>query len=113
MIDAIDSGIAFASIEKEVSVLSYRQRATNVEDKSNGEIERLKKIIAELWREVAVIDSYGVSEIFEKTPIDEYLADFTDSNLIRYLLVNGILMRIIMIIYLSSRNQPDPARLYI
>lgn len=82
-------GLSFASIDKEVSAVPYRQRARNVEDKSNGEIERLKRNIAELWREVAVIDSYGVSEIFEKTPIDEYLADFTESNLIRYLLLNG------------------------
>lgn len=83
------SGITFKSIENEISDSTYEEREYNLISKSNGEKENLKKQLENLNAEIAEIDSYGIKEIFEKTEIDPYLEDFKESNLIRYLLLNG------------------------
>lgn len=83
------SKLTFASFEEEVSKTPYIQREQNLLGKSDGQIERLKKQLEEIRKEIAEIDSYGIKEIFEKTPIDPYVKDFNESNLIRYLLLNG------------------------
>lgn len=85
------SKITLESIEKEISKIPYDQREKNLTGKKNGEIERLKKRLKEIKEEIAEIDSYGIKEIFEKTTIDQYIEDFKESDLIRYLLLNGFI----------------------
>lgn len=84
-----NSDISFVEFEKEISKIPYSQREKNLLSKTNGQIESLKREITALREKINEIETYGIKEIFEKIAIDNYIEDFKESNLIRYLLLNG------------------------
>lgn len=87
-----NSGVAFSTIEKEVSSKwTYDEREQMVKSKANGSINKLLLEKEQLLARLGEIDSLSLQEIFEKVNIDQHLGGFKESYLVRSLLINGYL----------------------
>lgn len=81
---------SFEDIEKKVNPdFTYSERVKLLFNKGNDEIENLKSVLEKLKLRKQEIQSWDLSQIFEEISITPYLNDFSDSQLMRNLLLNG------------------------
>ncbi|HTN19716.1 MAG TPA: hypothetical protein VL125_04540 [Pelobium sp.] len=68
---------------------TYAQRSQQINEARGGIVDSLKLENDQLRKKKQEIDSLSLSEIFEEVEIDQYIEHFSDSGLIRNLLLNG------------------------
>ncbi|MES2621894.1 MAG: TniB family NTP-binding protein, partial [Bacteroidota bacterium] len=79
-----------SDIEKEVNPsLTYSQREKLLFDKKNNATETLKKEREHLLKTSQGVLAYSIQEVFTSKDIAPYLGDFSNSYLMRNLLLNG------------------------
>lgn len=89
---ANNTSFSFADIGKEVNPdFTYSEREQLILDKTNDRIHNLKSEIEKLKNGKQEVKSWDVKQIFEHIDITPYLNDFSDSHLMRNLLINGYL----------------------
>lgn len=82
----------FKSIEKEISDIPYSKREKNIQYKTNGELERLRKKKLNLLNELNGINFLNLPELFGKTGQEKDFAAFEEEgSLIRYLVLRGFI----------------------
>lgn len=80
----------FEKIEKEVNPnFTYEERVNLVENKHNNRVDVLQKEIEKLKKKKSEIEKWDLSHIFKEVGINQYLNDFTNSGLLRNLLLEG------------------------
>jgi len=85
-----NTNISFSDLEEIVNPgFTFKQRAQQILDAIEGKLDELKKENDRLKERKQEIDSWSLSEIFEEVDIDPYIEHFSDSGLIRNLLLNG------------------------
>ncbi len=84
------SSIKLSDVENDISSsLKYLQREQLLIDKKNNQVEVLKIEGRKLKNQIVELENLSIKEIFDLTEIDDYLADFDNSYLMRNLLING------------------------
>ena len=84
------SNLSFSDIENEVNQdFSYDERVEQILDAEASKDNELKSENDKLKAKKLEIESWSFSEIFEQVDIDPYIKHFSDSGLIRNLLLNG------------------------
>ena len=81
---------SFADLEQLIHPgFTYLQRSQQINEARGGMVDSLKQENERLRRKMQEIDSLSLSEIFEEIEINPYIEHFSDSGLIRNLLLNG------------------------
>lgn len=84
------SNISFETIENAVNPdLSYEERIQIIDNKNNNRIDLLQKEIQKLNAKKSEIENWDLTQIFKEVSINEYLNDFTNSGLLRNLILEG------------------------
>lgn len=82
----------FADIGKEINPdFTYSEREKFILDKTNDRIQHLKSEIEKLKNRKQEVKSWDLKQVFEEVDITPYLNEFSDSPLMRNLLINGYL----------------------
>lgn len=80
----------FKKIEKEVNPnLTYEERVKLIESKHNNKIDLLKKEIEKLKSNKSEIENWDLKQIFAEVDVNQYLDDFSNSKLLRNLILEG------------------------
>lgn len=81
---------SFEEIEKEVNPdFTYEERVELIESKHNNRIEVLQIEIEKLKKKKSEIEHWDLKQIFKELGVSQYLKDFTNSGLLRNLLLEG------------------------
>ena len=85
-----NSSVSFSDIETHVNpTLSYEKRLQFIREKHNGKINQIKKEIETLTNKKNEIQSWSLKEVFQEIDIEAHLGSFSNSQMMRSLLVNG------------------------
>jgi ABC-type lipoprotein export system ATPase subunit len=80
----------FSEIENEVNPdFTYKERVELIDDKHNNRIDLLQKEIEKLKIEKSEIENWDLKQIFKEVDINQYLIDFSNSGLLRNLILEG------------------------
>ncbi len=86
----VHSGVSFSEIEELVNnEFTFEERQAHILDRDAEVIEELKAEIERLNAEKIEVESWDVKKVFESVDIEPHLDGFSNSNLMRNLLING------------------------
>ncbi|KAB1230850.1 YobI family P-loop NTPase [Chryseobacterium viscerum] len=85
-----ESNLSFEDIENEVNLdFNFQERKYLVESTHSDRIEVLKKEIEKSKKEKNDIENWDLKQIFSEIDIDQYLSEFSNNGLLRYLVLEG------------------------
>lgn len=85
-----NSNISFETIENAVNQdLTYEERVELIDNKNNNRIDLLHKEIEKLNVKKSEIENWDLKQIFKEVSINQYLDNFTNSGLLRNLILEG------------------------
>ena len=85
-----NSNISFETIENAVNQdLTYEERVELIDNKNNNRIDLLQKEIEKLNVKKSEIENWDLKQIFKEVSINQYLDNFTNSGLLRNLILEG------------------------
>jgi len=84
------TNVSFKDLEETVNPgFTFVERRQHILDASDGIEQELKKENDQLRSRKQDVESWSLAEIFEEVDIDPFIKEFSDSGLIRNLLLNG------------------------
>lgn len=81
---------SFVEIEKEINPnYTYKERTELIKSKHNNKINLLKNELEKLRKKKIEVENWDLKQIFKVVNINKYLKDFTNTGLLRNLLIEG------------------------